>query len=127
MNLLNEERPLVETEGTFNRKPAGRLNFVAQSTRRNALAHAAELLELGWARAVLGGDREAAARLDRLVRLVSDEAAYAANVDSGLPVVRRRDVLPGATIGWLIDNDPTVRVMREINHTAPAPRVAVSA
>jgi hypothetical protein len=77
------------------------------------MADPAELLRYRAQRAHIAGDHDAADRLNHLATAIEHEADYAANVDRGFPVVRRRtDVPKDATVGWWLRYDPVVRAER---------------
>jgi len=61
-----------------------------------------ELIEDARSLAVLHGDEHAALRLGVLADRVEAEAEYSDNVAAGLPLVRRRELPPGCTIGYLL-------------------------
>jgi len=65
------------------------------------LHEAVGLIDEARSRAVLRGDEQQAMRLDVLASRVELEAEYDTNVAAGLPMVWRRDLLAGCTIGWL--------------------------
>jgi hypothetical protein len=79
---------------------------------RDLLRHAAGHLDDARVRAVLRGDPEAASRLAALHDRVLVEVEYANGVDSGLPMVRRRTLPAGTTVGWLMRHCPATRAAR---------------
>jgi hypothetical protein len=68
-----------------------------------SLREAAGVVDLARSLAELRGDVDAARRLGLLRDRVYDEAEYAARVDHGAPIVRRRTIPAGATVGWLLE------------------------
>src|SRR5262245_26212443 len=78
------------------------------------LRRAAELVDEERSRAELRGDEQQAMRLGVLAGRVESEAHYTENVAAGLPVVRRRALPPGCTIGWLLKFCAVTRVNRRL-------------
>lgn len=82
------------------------------------LRTAADSIDAARSLAQQRGDPDQAARLADLTNAVEHEREYAANVDRGMPVVRRRTDAPaGAALGWFL-RDPAVRAARRARRVA---------
>lgn len=80
--------------------------------RERLLYVAAGVTDEARGRAELRGDADQALRLGALRDRALEEARYAENVAAGHPVVRRRKMPPGASIGWLFRWDAATRANR---------------
>jgi len=73
---------------------------------------AADDIDNARCQAVLRGDIDTAKRLQILCDRVLVEAEYAENFRHGMPMVRRRVLPQGATVGWLLRHCAATREAR---------------
>jgi hypothetical protein len=63
---------------------------------------------------LLAGDRDTAARLAELIRLLDDEREYVEGIEKHDLSMTNRDYPPGVCVGWFWRHDPHVRQLRRL-------------